>query len=87
MGIAKSIGFAMLIEIFDFFSETISQIHFKLGGDMPWVGLYQVFSNGHGPVIFGFFMIFVVGFFTCLLITMQVNVFMIFFFVHFLAKN
>ena len=74
MGIAKSIGFAILIEIFVFFSETVSQIHFKRDGDMPWVGLYQVCSNCHDPVIFEFFMIFVVVVvFTCLLITMQVN--------------
>ena len=50
------------IHIFDFFSKTVSQIHFKLGGDVPWVGLYQVCSNGHGPVIFGFFMNFFVHF-------------------------
>ena len=38
--------------IFDFFSKTVSQIHFKLDGNVPWMGLYQVCSNGHGPVIF-----------------------------------
>ena len=54
--IAKSMVIAMLIHNFDFFSKTISQIHFKLSGDMPWVGLYQVYLNGHGPVIFGFVM-------------------------------
>ena len=56
MGLAKSIGIPMLIDIFDFFSKTVNQIHFKLGGDVPWVSLYQACSNGHGPVIFGFFM-------------------------------
>ena len=56
MGLAKSIGIAMLIDIFDFFSKTDSQIHFKLGGYVPGVGPYQVCSNGHGPVIFGVFM-------------------------------
>ena len=50
-------GSLMLIDIFDFFSETVSQIHFKLGGKVPLVGFYQVCSNGHAPVIFGFSMI------------------------------
>ena len=37
-------------------SETVNQIHFKLGGDigLPWMGLYQICSNGHAPVNFGF---------------------------------
>ena len=52
--LCKSMGIAMLNHMFDFFSKTVSQIHFKLGGDMPWVGLYQVCSNGHGPMIYGF---------------------------------
>ena len=55
MGIAKSIGIAMLIDIFDIF-ETISQIHFTLCGDVPWVSHYHVPSNGRGPVIFDFLM-------------------------------
>ena len=54
MGLAKPIGIPMLTDIFDFFSKTVNQIHLKLGGDVPWVSLYQVYSNGHGPVIFGF---------------------------------
>ena len=29
---------------------------------MPWVGLYQVCSNGHGPVILLFLMKFLVNF-------------------------
>ena len=62
MGLAKSIGIPMLIDIFDFFSKMVSQIHFKLGGYVPWVALYQVCSNGHGPVIFGFLMNFFVHF-------------------------
>ena len=45
------------IHMFDF-SKTGSYVHFKLGGDVTWVGFYQVCSNGYGPVIFGFFMIF-----------------------------
>ena len=56
MGLARSIGISVLIDIFDFFSKTVSQIQFKLGGDVPWVGLYQVCSSGRGPVIFGFLM-------------------------------
>ena len=54
MGVAKSIGFAMFSDIFDF-SETISLIHFKLGGGVSWVGLYQMYSDGLGPVIFYIF--------------------------------
>ena len=50
------------IHIFDFFSERVGQIHFKLGGDVPWVGVYQVCSNGYGPLIFGFLMNFFVLF-------------------------
>ena len=46
----------MLIDVFDFFFKTVNQIQFKLDGYVPWVGLYQVCSNGHAPVIFGFFM-------------------------------
>ena len=42
--------------IFDF-SKTFGQIHFKLGEDVSWVGFYQVYSKGHGPVICGFVMI------------------------------
>merc|ERR1712212_1097509 len=38
------------------------QIYFKLGGDVPWVDLYQVCSNGHALLIFGFFMNFFVHF-------------------------
>ena len=49
-------GNLMLIHIFDFFSKTVFQIHFKRGGNVPLVGLYEVCSNGHGPVIFGLFM-------------------------------
>ena len=45
---------ASTIHIFDF-SETVSQINFKLDGDVSWVGLYHVCSNGRGPVIFYFF--------------------------------
>ena len=54
--LCKSMGSAMVIHIFNLISKTTIQIHFKLGVDMPWMGLYQVCSNGHGPVIFGFFM-------------------------------
>ena len=54
-GVWKSTGIAMLIDIFDVFSKTVSQIHFKLGGYVPWVGPYQVCSNGYGPVIFWMF--------------------------------
>ena len=36
------------------FTTTISRIHFKFGGDMPWLGLYGVCSNGHGPVFLDF---------------------------------
>ena len=36
--------------------NNIDQIYFKLGGDVPWVDLYQVCSNGHALLIFGFFM-------------------------------
>ena len=57
-----SIGIPMQIDIFDFFSKTVSQIHFKVGGYVPWVGLYQVSSSGHGPVIFGFLMNFLLIF-------------------------
>ena len=60
MGLAKSMGIPMLIDIFDFFSKTVSQIDFKLGEYVPWVGLYQVCSNGHGPVIFGILVNFLV---------------------------
>ena len=51
----------MLLHIFDVF-KTIGQINFKLGGEVPWVGSYHDWSNGHGPVIFGFFMIFLLIF-------------------------
>ena len=34
--LCKSMGIAMVIHIFDF-SKTFSQIHFKLGWNMPWV--------------------------------------------------
>ena len=51
-----------IVDIFYFFSETICQIHFKLGGDLPWVGTYHACSNGYGPVICGYFMKFF-GFF------------------------
>ena len=66
-------GIPMLSDIFDFFSKTVSQIHFKLGRGVPWVGLNQVCSNGQGPLIFLFFMNFFVAFYNCLLIIMQVN--------------
>ena len=56
--LCKSMGIAMVIHIFNLISKTTIQIHFKLDGDVPWVGLYQVCSNGHDPVIFGFLMIF-----------------------------
>ena len=49
------------LNIFNF-SATADWISFKLGGDVHWIGLYQVCSNGHGPVIFGFFMNFFVLF-------------------------
>ena len=61
--LCKSMGNLMLIHNFDFFSKTDGQIHSKLGGNVPWVGFYQVCTNGHGPVIFGFFMNFFVLFF------------------------
>ena len=57
----------MLIHIFDFYSKTPGQIHFKLGRGVPWVGLYHVCSNGHGPVIFGLFMTVFVDFFVKML--------------------
>ena len=51
MGLAKSIGIPMLIDIFYFFSKTVSQIHFKHGGEIPWMGAYYVCSYGHALVI------------------------------------
>ena len=59
----KSMGIAMIIDNFDLFSITIHQIHCKLGGDMPWVGLYQICSNGYGPLIFEFFINFFIAHF------------------------
>ena len=50
-------GILMPIHIFDF-SKTVIQIYFKLGGNVPWVGVYQVCSNGHVPMNLDFFMIF-----------------------------
>ena len=44
----------MAIHIFYLISKTVGQIHFKLGGDVPFVGLYRVCSIGHSSVIFGF---------------------------------
>ena len=58
--LCNSMGSLMLIDIFDFFSETVSQIHLKFGGDVPLVGLYRVCSNGHAPMIFGFFINFLI---------------------------
>ena len=46
----------------DIFSKTVIQIQ-DIGGNVPWVGLYQVCSNSRGPVIFGFLMNFFVLFF------------------------
>ena len=51
-------GILMLIYIFEFLSKSIIQIYFKLGGNVPWVGVYQVCSNGHVPMNLDFFMIF-----------------------------
>ena len=51
-------GIAMVIDIFDFFSKMVSQIHFKLGWGVPWVGFYQVCSIDYSSMIFGFFVIF-----------------------------
>ena len=50
-------GIAMVIHIYNLISKTVGQIHFTLDGDVPWVGLYQVFSKGYGPVIFLFLII------------------------------
>ena len=50
-----------IVDIFDF-SETVRQINFKLGGDVPLVCPYYAFSNCHGPVIFGFLMNFLLIF-------------------------
>ena len=47
-----------IVDIFYFFSETVSQIYFKLDGDVPWAGPYYALSTGHCPVIFGFFISF-----------------------------
>ena len=49
-------GITRVIHTFDLITKTISRTHFKFGGDVPWVNLYQVCSNGHAPVIFWFFM-------------------------------
>ena len=45
----------------------------KLGGGVPCMSLNQVFSSGHGPVIFGFFCDFFIVAFICLWIAIQVN--------------
>ena len=55
-------GIALVIYIFNFFCKTVCQIHFKLDGDVPWIDLYQVCPNGHGPLIFRFFTIFLGSF-------------------------
>ena len=55
MGLTKSIGIPMLIGIFDFFFKTVSQIHFKLGGYVPWVGPYQIFFKWSGSSDFWIF--------------------------------
>ena len=47
----------MVIHIYNLISKTVGQIHFTLDGDVPWVGLYQVFSKGYGSVIFLFLII------------------------------
>ena len=46
---------ASTIHIFDFFSKTVGRILFKLGGDVPWVDVYQVCSLGGAAIIFRFF--------------------------------
>ena len=54
--LCKSLGNLMLINNFDLVAKTYDQIHSELGGNVPWVGLDYVCSNGHGPVIFRFLM-------------------------------
>ena len=44
-------GIAMVIHIFNLISKTISQIHFKLGGEVPWMGAYYVCSYVYALVI------------------------------------
>ena len=65
---------AMVIDFFDCISKTVSQIHFKCGGDLPWIGAYCVCSYGHASMIFLFYMNYFIHFWhTFILLTMQVN--------------
>ena len=58
----KSVGITRVINIFDLISNTVCQTHFKFGGDVPWVSVYQVYLNGHASVIFEFFINFLLFF-------------------------
>ena len=72
--LCKSMGIAILIDILDSISKTVSQIHFKCGGDLPWIDAYCVYSYGHASIIFLFDMNFYIHFWhPFILITMQVN--------------
>ena len=67
-------GIAMVMDIFVCISKTVSQIHFKCGGDLPWIGAYCVCSYGHAPMIFLFHMNFFIHFWRAfILITRKVN--------------
>ena len=47
-----SVSVVHFLEFFYFFSKTVGRILVKLGGDVPWVDVYQVCSVGGAGSIF-----------------------------------